>query len=138
MTSGRLHDVTSEAIQNFMQENQIVLGALRVQLQELHVCTPQVGSLSTNLIVGTMIIEQMLGTWVTNTIVLPEGALLTTNEVDRPTVSELKGLGINMVALPRETLYVLQDGITADVRVRESRTLQVLSEQKINMEQLSL
>jgi hypothetical protein len=43
-----------------------------------------------------------------------------------------------MAALPRETLYVLQDGITAELRARESRALQVLSEQKINMEQLSL
>ena len=49
----------------------------------------------------------MLHTRMTNTIVLPEGALVTANEVDKPTVSALKGIGINMVALPQETLYVL-------------------------------
>jgi len=43
-----------------------------------------------------------------------------------------------MVALPRETLYVLQDRITTKLRAREDRALQVLSEKKINMEQLSL
>ena len=65
---------------------------------------------------------------------LPEGALATTNEADRPTISALKGIGINMAALPRETLYFLQDGITVELRARESCALQVLSEQKINME----
>lgn len=54
-----------------------------------------------------MVAEQMLHTLVTNTIVLPEGSLVTTNEANRPTVSALKGLGINMATLPWETLYVL-------------------------------
>lgn len=80
----------------------------------------------------------MLRMQMTNTIVLLEGALVTSNEADRPSVSTLKSLGVNLVSLPRETLYVLQDGITAELRARESRVLQVLSEQKINMEQLSL
>lgn len=42
LTEGDLHDInetiydiTSEALKYFMQENQIVLGALRAQLQEL-------------------------------------------------------------------------------------------------------
>jgi len=68
----------------------------------------------------------------------PEGALLTSNEADRFLVSTMKGLSINLVALPCETLYLLQDGITEELCMRESRMLQVLSEQKINMEQLSL
>ena len=80
----------------------------------------------------------MLRAWMKNTIVLPEGALVTSNEVDMPSVSALKGLGVNLAALPCETLYVLQDGITAQLRARESHVLQVLSEKKINMEQLSL
>lgn len=37
-----------------------------------------------------------------------------------------------------ETPYLLQDGITVELCIRESRALQVLSEKKINMEQLSL
>lgn len=43
-----------------------------------------------------------------------------------------------MAALPRETLYMLQDGITTELRTRDSRAVQVLNEKKINMEQLSL
>ena len=50
----------------------------------------------------------------------------------------IKGLGLNLVALPRETLYLLQDGIMTELCARESRAIQVLSEQKINIEQLSL
>ena len=65
----------------------------------------------------------MLRAQVTNTIVLPEGALVKTNEVDMPMVSAFKGIDINMVALPRETLYVLQDGITVELRARESHAL---------------
>ena len=68
---------------------------------------------------------------------LLEGALVTTSEANRHTISALKGLDINMVALPWETLYILSDGITVELWARERRTLQVLSEQKINMEQLS-
>lgn len=82
--------------------------------------------------------EQMLCTQIINTIVLLEGALVKTNEVDMPIISALKGIRINMATLPHETLYILQDGITVELRARESCTVQVLSEQKINMDKLRL
>lgn len=55
----------------------MVLGALRVQIQELQVCTPQAGIVSTSLALGTTVAKEMLRTWMTNTIVLLEGALVT-------------------------------------------------------------
>lgn len=67
-----------------------------------------------------------------------EGALVITNEGEKPMVSTLKGLGINIAKISRETLYVLQDGTNVELRATESRALQVLSEKEINMEQLSL
>lgn len=76
-------------------------------IQELQVRAPQDSTLSTNRAVGTTAAEEMLHARTTNTIVLLEGALVTTNEVDRPMVSTLKEIGINMAALLRETLYVL-------------------------------
>ena len=72
-----------------------------------------------------------------NTIVFPEGALVSADVMDQMTVSMMKGPGLNLVALPRETLYQLQDGITAELRSKESHTIQVLSEQNINIEQFS-
>jgi len=126
--SKMLHDVTNEALQDLIQENQIVLGALRAQLQDLQVCSPQVGTLSTNLTVGSMTIEQMLRVRMTNKIVLLKGALMTSNEAEKPLVSMLKSLCVNIATLPHDTLYVLQDWITAELRARESRVLQVLSE----------
>lgn len=75
---------------------------------------------------------------MTNTIVLPDGALITENDADRPMVSSLKGVGSNMVTLPQETLYLLQDGVMEELWARKSRTIQVMSEQCINIEQLSL
>ena len=88
----------------------------------------------TNLAVETATAEEMLHAHTTNAIVLPEGALVIANEADRPTL----GIGISMVALPRETLYILQDGVTAELQAREGRTLQVMNKKCINMEELSL
>lgn len=101
-------------------------------------CTPQAVTLSNNLAVGTTTAEQMLRAWVKNTIVLPKGALVTTNKADEPTITALKGIKINMAALPWETLYVLQDAINAKLQARERCALQALSEKRINMEQLIL
>lgn len=77
----------------------MVLRALQTQIQELQVRTPQAGTLSTNLAIGMTVVEKMMRVHMTNTIVLPEGALVTENEADGPMVSALKGVGINMVAL---------------------------------------
>lgn len=82
----------------------------------------------TSLEVGTPIAEEMLHARITNTIVLPKGALVTENKANRPMVNVLKGVRINMVVLPREMLYVVQDGVTAELRARENRALQVMSE----------
>lgn len=100
--------------------------------------TPQAGTLSTSFAVGTTVTKEMLRAHMTNTTVLPEGALVTENGVNRPMVSALNGIGINMDALPRQTLYVLQDGVTTELWARESHALQVLREKRINMEQFSL
>jgi len=85
----------------------MVLGALRTQIQELQVFTPQASIVSTSLDVGTSAAEEMLYPRMTNTIVLPDGTLVTKNEANRPMVSSLKGIWINMVALPWEMLYIL-------------------------------
>ena len=53
-------DVTNEALQDFIQEHQTLLGALRAQPQELQVRPPQVGTLSTHLVAGSLASEQML------------------------------------------------------------------------------
>ena len=84
-----------------------MLGALRAQLQELQVWPPQVGTLSTNLTVKSTTVEQMLRAQMVNTIVLSEGALVTSNEAHRYAISTMKGLGVNLATLPRETLYLL-------------------------------
>jgi len=89
----------------------------------LQVRTPQAGLVSTRLKIGTSAAEEMLHTRVTNMIVLPDGALITAKEADRPTVNSLKGVGLNMATLPRETLYLLQDGVITELQARENRAL---------------
>ena len=81
--------------------------------------TPQAGTLSTNLVVGMDAAEEIMCARMTNTIVLPKGALVIENEANRPMVIALKGVRINMATLPRETLYVLQDEVTVEVCYRE-------------------
>ena len=76
---------------------------------------PQAGTVSTSLIVGTFMAEEMMRAQMTNTIELPDGALVTENEADKPMVNGLKGIGLNVVVLPWEMLYVVQDGITIEL-----------------------
>ena len=90
--------------------------------------TPQAGIVYSSLAVGTSATKEMLRTRVTNKIVLPDGALTAEREADRHMMSSLKGVGLNMVALPRETLYLLQDGVTTELQARESHTIHVMSE----------
>lgn len=57
---------------------------------------------------------------------------------DRATVGQIKGLGLNLAALLRDILYHLQDRAIVELRAREGRVMQMLSEQRINIEHLSL
>lgn len=84
--------------------------------------------MSTSLVIGTSEAAKMLHTKDSNAIVLPDGALTAENEADKPTVSTLKGVGLNPAVLPREALHLLQDGVITELRAREHRTLQVISE----------
>ena len=58
-----------------------------------------------------------------NTIMLSEGALKAENEDDRAAVRRIKGLGLNLAALLRDTLYQLQAGITTELYAREGRAI---------------
>lgn len=68
----------------------------------------------------------------THEMVLPEGKLTKETEVDRPAVSTLKGVGLNLAVFPSEALHILQDSVIAKLQACEQRALQVISEQKIN------
>ena len=130
LTEGDLHDIgetvrdeTAEALWQSEEQHEMVLGALQTWIQDLQVCTPQPGTVSTRLAVGTSTTKEMLRAKMTNTIVLPDGALVTENEADGPMFCGLKGIGLKMVALPREMLYTLQDGVTTEHRSRENRAI---------------
>jgi len=71
-------------------------------------------------------------------LVFLDGALTIENEANRPTVNELKGVGLNLAALPCEPLHLLQDGVIADLRAREHHDVWVISEQRIYNEQMAL
>jgi len=98
----------------------------------------QVGMVSTSLAIGTSEAADMLRTKASSVLVLPDGALKIENKAERPTVSALKGVWLNLVVLPHEALHLLQDGVIAELRAHEHRALQVINEQKINNEQMAL
>lgn len=56
-----------------------------------------------------------------NTIVLPEGALIVESTEDRGVVGRIKGLGLKLATLPRDTLYQLEDEAITELHVREGR-----------------
>lgn len=87
---------------------------------------------------GTSVAEQLLHAKMANTIVLHETVLTTKSEGDRAMVGRIKELGLNLVALLRDTFYQLQDSITTELHAWEGHAIQVLSEKKINIEQLCL
>lgn len=63
--------------------------------------------MSTTLAIGTSEVAEMLCAKVSSAIVLPDRALTMENKDDRPTVSALKGVGLNLAALPCEALHLL-------------------------------
>ena len=65
----------------------------------------------------------MLRTKASSVKVLPDGALIMENENDMPTVNALKRVALNLVALSRDALHLLQDGVIAELRAREQHAL---------------
>lgn len=55
---------------------------------------------------------------------------MTETKADRPVVSALEGVGLNLPVLPSKVLHLLQDGVIAELQAYEQRALQVISEQK--------
>lgn len=88
--------------------------------------------LSTSLAIVTSKATDMLCAKASSALVMQDGALTTENEADRPTINTLKGVGLNLAALSREALHLLQDGVIAELRAHEHRALKVISEQKID------
>lgn len=98
----------------------------------------QAGTVSTSLAIGTSEVADRLRTKTSSVIVDLDVALTIENEVDRPTINALKRVKLNLAVLLCEALHLLQDGGIAELRAREYRTLQVISEQQINNEKMAL
>lgn len=94
---------TKDAFEELMTEQTTMLGVLRAQLQALQVRPPRM--MTRHVAVGTSEAKQMLRARTMNTLVLPEGAVLAVAKGNKATTSQTKGWGLNLAALPRETLY---------------------------------
>ena len=68
----------------------------------------QAGTVSVNLTIGTSKAAEMLLVKVSSTLVLPNGALTMMNEANKPTISSIKGVGLNLV---RSVSYLSQSAV---------------------------
>ena len=64
----------------------------------------QEGTIATYDVAGTSTMEQLLRAKMANTIMLPKGALTTQSMEDRTIVGRIKGVGLNLAALPWDIL----------------------------------
>jgi len=81
--------------------------------------TSQARKVSTSPAICTLETLEMLYAKVSSVIVLPNIALTMNNEVDRPTISALKGVGLNLEVLLGEVLHLFHDGVIAELRTHE-------------------
>jgi len=65
----------------------------------------------------------MLCMKMANMIAFPEEALVSKSTMDQVMLNTMKGIGLNLVSLPCDTLYQLQDGITAELCASEIREI---------------
>jgi len=54
-----------------------------------------------------------------NTFIFPEGMLATVSEGYCAAMSKMKGVGLNLAALPCEMMYQLQAGVITELRAWE-------------------
>lgn len=90
---------TKDAMEELMLEQTTVLGVLIAQLQALQVQSP--GMITPHVVEGASEAEPILHARTTNTLVLPEGTIVAVADDD------MRGWGLTLATLPRETLYQL-------------------------------
>ena len=66
----------------------------------------------------------------------PDGSFTIASEANKPIVTTLKGVGINLAELPTEALHILEDEVIVELTAHEQHVLQVISEKKVNNNQL--
>jgi len=97
-------DIARDAVDKAMLEQQIVLGELRTELQELGTRIALMSTSATQGVPGMIAAESLLKAQMAHSIMILAGSLITANAEDCTVLGRLKGLGLNVAALPRESL----------------------------------
>lgn len=92
----------------------------------------------TSVVIGTFEAMDMLCVRAPRAIILLDEALTMMTNADRPVVSALKGVGLNLVSFLSKVLYLLQDGVIVELQAHDQHALQVISEQKVNNVQMAV
>lgn len=61
-----------------------------------------------------------------------EGTLLAKSKEDNAQLEKIKGVGMNLLALPLQTFHALHHGVLDELRIREQCALSMINEVKMN------
>ena len=67
---------------------------------------------------------------------LPKGSLSAEVDNDKAIVSSLKNIRLNLTTLSNEYLHTLETGVTAELRAREQRALNIIRKYREHNEQM--
>lgn len=73
-------------------------------------------------------------TLVLRVISLPEGTVLAKSKEAHAKLLKIKGMGVNLVMLPLQTLHTLHQGVSNEICTREKHALSMINKVKLNNE----
>jgi len=88
------------------------------------------------LTLGTSQATELVRTLDLRTILFPDGSIRVESAEDHIILITIKDLGLNIEALSNETLHALHRGVANELRPREQCGLNLISEYKVNNEQM--
>jgi len=94
----------------------------------------QVSRVQGSLTKGSGIVTKLEWTLDLRAIPLPKGSIRSKSDEDHIILSIVEDMGMNLAALPLQTLHALHQDVSNEFRIKEKCALIVISEFKINNE----
>lgn len=112
------------------------LHELQMQANRIQVGAGQASATQVSLVLGMSHATELVRTLDIHTVALIEGSLHEESVDDLIILSTFKNIGLNITMLPNELLHALQVGVTKELRAWEKHPLNLISEYKVNNEQM--
>ena len=117
-----------------------MLGSVQKDLRELQIRTGriQVSIGQASLVQGSGTTAKLERTLDLRVIPLLKGFVCMELNEDHFVLSTVKDMGVNLAMMPLQTLHVLHQEVSDELRIREQHALIVISEFKVNNEHMFL